>query len=88
MFFSAGARSRVNGRTAKDTAWGTKEEDVGYTGANGRRASKGGTECDSPILQWPSTKGRGPTVCRTDTGPKRMQMKVRGGFVRRKSMRS
>lgn len=71
-----GVRTKGSGKTGKDTVWGSRREEDGFIGENGRKGSKGGTAFDSPTRPQRNTKERGQMDCKTVMVRKHTQMMV------------
>lgn len=78
--------TRATGRRGSAMVWELRPKDTGFTGENGRMASRGGTACGSALAAGPSMKGRGITGFRMDTEQRRMRMEVRHD-IHEKSMK-
>lgn len=75
----AGTPTRVPGLRARDTAWALRIKAAGCTRASGRMALRDAMASGRARGQAGSTRGRGPTDCKTDMEQRRTQMEVRGG---------
>lgn len=72
----AGTPTRVPGLRARDTVWVLRIKAAGYTRASGRTALRDATVYGRVRGQAGSTRGRGPTDCKTDTEQRHTQMEV------------